>query len=62
MAWVSSKEFANTINVNYAALKMSCIRAARKDKKICSISSYILQFRYSSDRMYEIRIRKLEDN
>lgn len=48
MAWVSSKEFANTINVNYAALKMSCIRAARKDKKICSISSYILHFRYSS--------------
>lgn len=48
MAWVSSKEFANTINVNYAALKMSCIRAARKDKKICSISSYILCFMYSN--------------
>lgn len=44
--WISSKEFAESNNIDYQALKMACIRANKKGKKICTTSSYILHFKY----------------
>ena len=45
--WISSREFAESNNIDYQALKMACIRANKKGKKICTTSSYILHFKYT---------------
>ena len=45
--WVSSNEFSESNNIDYQALKMACIRANKKGKKICTTSSYILHFKYT---------------
>lgn len=45
--WISSREFAESNNIDYQVLKMACIRANKKGKKICTTSSYILHFKYT---------------
>lgn len=44
--WLSSKEAAGFLDVNYESLKKSCARANKADKKICSIKSKYLNFKY----------------
>lgn len=46
MAWISSKEFAEKYNIEYEAVKKACIRANKKDKKICQVKCQFLHLRY----------------
>lgn len=46
MSWVSSKEAAELLHVNYDALAKSVKRANLRDKKICSLSGKYLPFKY----------------
>ncbi|EAI2747111.1 integrase, partial [Campylobacter jejuni] len=45
--WISSKEFAKQYDINYEALKKSCIRANKQTKKICISGSHIIHFKYT---------------
>lgn len=46
--WISSKEFAESFNINKKSLEKACFRANQKGKKICSFRHNILCFIYSS--------------
>ena len=47
MAWISSKEFAESSNINIQGLFKSVKRAFDSGKKICRIKGKILPFKYS---------------
>ena len=44
--WLSCKEFAEKHNVEYESIKKACIRANKKNKKICQVKCQFLHFRY----------------
>ncbi|ENI9754181.1 transposase family protein, partial [Campylobacter jejuni] len=48
--WISSKEFAKQYDINYEALKKSCIRANKQTKKICISGSHIIHFKYTQGK------------
>ncbi|EAK7683227.1 integrase, partial [Campylobacter jejuni] len=48
--WISSKEFAKQYDINYEALKKSCIRANKQAKKICISGSHIIHFKYTQGK------------
>ncbi|EAH9078693.1 integrase [Campylobacter jejuni] len=47
---ISSKEFAKQYDINYEALKKSCIRANKQTKKICISGSHIIHFKYTQGK------------
>lgn len=44
--WLSSKEVADSLDLNKKSLEKACFRANQADKKICSIKLKYLSFRY----------------
>lgn len=46
--WISSKEFAESFNVNKKSLEKACFRANQSGKKNCSIRSIIINFTYTN--------------
>ncbi|AWI33905.1 integrase catalytic domain-containing protein [Helicobacter apodemus] len=46
--WISSKEFAESFNVNKKSLEKACFRANQSGKKICSIRPIIINFTYTN--------------
>jgi|GEM_PF-3469015 len=46
--WISSKEFAESFNINKKSLEKACFRANQSGKKISSIRSIIINFTYTN--------------
>ncbi|ECL2361638.1 DDE-type integrase/transposase/recombinase [Campylobacter jejuni] len=48
--WISSKEFAIKNGINKKSLEKACFRASLESKKICTIKSIIINFKYTQGK------------
>ncbi|EHN6903056.1 integrase, partial [Campylobacter jejuni] len=48
--WISSKEFAIKNGINKKSLEKACFRASLDNKKICTIKSIIIHFKYTQGK------------
>ncbi|WP_301032908.1 integrase catalytic domain-containing protein [Helicobacter rodentium] len=59
--WVSSREFAESFNVNKKSLEKACFRANQKGKKICTFRHNIICFIYAKGIGYAGKVLQIWD-